>query len=191
MVWCETKKEAQMPGFNIGQNQGQGTNGPSNLIETRRKHRWEFETIDTTVAGILIYLQKCSRPSFSLQEPVMHHDQEQAYFAGKQEWQPIDMAWYDTLGVESGGEKDDASKSLWDWLYTVVNIDTAVVALPSKYKKEATLATRNNAGAVDERWRLHGCWPKEINWGDLDYTNTEIQLVEVKMRFDRANREKA
>ena len=26
----------------------------------------------------------------------------------------------------------------------------------------------------------------DVNWGELDYTNTEIATIEVQMRFDRA-----
>jgi hypothetical protein len=36
---------------------------------------------------------------------------------------------------------------------------------------------------------MFGCWPQDLNWGDLDYENTEIQLIEAVMRFDRAYRE--
>jgi hypothetical protein len=172
-----------MPGFNISSQAGAGGDGPSNTVETRRKHRWIFQTIGSALERtILIHLQKANRPSFALEEPEMHHDQEQVYFAGKQTWEPVDMAWYDVT-------EPDVSEAIWNWLNSVVQVPGALVAAPSDYKVDATLAMIDNTGAPEETWKMFGCWPKEVNWGELNYTDTELQLVEVKMRYDRANRE--
>jgi hypothetical protein len=169
-----------MPGFNIG---GSG-DGPSYVTETRRKHRWRFKTLWDFSREILILLQKANRPSVSFEEPAMHHDQEQVYFAGKQTWEPISLAWYDAV------QPQDVSEKMWEWVNSVCDIPNANVASPDDYKKkDASLEMMDNTGTADETWKLHGCWPKEINWGEINYTDTELQLVEVTMRFDRANRE--
>ena len=47
----------------------------------------------------------------------------------------------------------------------------------------------DGAGNTDELWTLNGVWPQQTNWMDLDYTNSEIQLVEVIMRYDRATKD--
>ena len=83
-----------MPGFNIG---GSGE-GPSNVTETRRKHRWIFETMATGVGpgrDILLLLKSAQRPKYILEEPLVHHNQEQAYFAGKSSWETITLSFYD------------------------------------------------------------------------------------------------
>jgi hypothetical protein len=173
-----------MPGFNIGG--GRDGNEPSNVAETRRKHRWLFEVVGPIQREALLFLQKASRPNFKYEEAIMHHDQEQAYFAGKQSWEPITLSWYDAE------QNPDVSKQLHNWIVTVTTGGlgagggAVTVAVPSAYKKEAKLSMTNGAGAPTETWTLKGVWPQQTNWGDLDYTNTEIQLVEVTMRFDRA-----
>jgi len=169
-----------MPGFNIG-----GGGEVSNTVETRRKHRWIFETLPPLGRNVLLLLKTASRPKFILEEPVIHHDQEQAYFAGKQSWEPINMSFYDA-------EQDpDSSEAIWKWIAGgsgVANVASATVNLPSVYKQNATLTMTDHAGQQSESWSIKGAWPKEANWGDLDYENTEITLIEVVLRFDRALR---
>jgi len=178
-----------MPGFIIG---GVGE-GPDHKMETRRKHRWIFQTLGRGTGGggtgqfpseILLILKEASRPHPTIEEPEMHHNQEQAYFAGKHHWDPISLVWYD------GEQPNDVSQEIWYWLNGVIGIHTGniPVYIPSAYKQEGSLIMRQGDGSESERWQLFGCWPQDIDWGGLDYTDTEIQTIECTMRFDRANR---
>lgn len=169
-----------MPGFNICGTGGVGAI-PANL-ETRRKHRFLFETLGGFEQTALLVLYSASRPNFKFEEPEMHHDQEVARFAGKQDWEPVSMKWYD---VE---QNPDVSASIYAWLNTVVDLPTATVNAPSVYKKQARLSMIGADGRRTETWVLCNCWPKEVNWGDLDYTATDIATIEATMRFDRAMR---
>lgn len=173
-----------MPGFNIC---GTGE-GPAATMETRRKHRWVFEAlIDDGIfpRAERLILQKAQRPNFKFEEPEMHHNQEVAYFAGKQSWEPITLTWYDAE------QPADVSQSIWNWIELVVNFAQADVNPPAAYKKEALLGMTSGIGyATSEQWRLCNCWPKSTNWGELDYTNTEIATIDCEMRFDRAMKTK-
>jgi hypothetical protein len=174
-----------MPGFTIG---GQG-GGPNNVVETRRKHRWIFQTLaDGAFQGgreALLILQSASRPHVTFEEPEMHHNQEKAYFAGKHAWEPITLVWYD------GEQSPDVSSEVYTWIDSGVlsSFGSANVNPPNQYKKDSTLQMLDGAGAPTETWNILGCWPQDVNWGDLDYTNTEIQTIEVTMRYDRAIRQ--
>lgn len=175
-----------MPGFNI---EGAWAEGPNAVSEVRRKHRWLF-----TIAGIpdqqrnraTLYLQKAARPSVKFEPVEMHHDQEKAYFAGKTEWEAITLEFYDA-------EQDpDVSQWVWDWAcgpQGVVNITAVTVAVPSSYKKKSQLEMRDGAGATTETWTLWNSWPTETNWNELDYTISDIAMVTVVIRYDRAKRE--
>jgi len=169
-----------MPGF-IVDDAGAGV---SNVVETRRKHRWMFRVLEQ-MQKMLIYLQKASRPSFTFEEAVMHHDQEQAYFAGKQSWEPIEMTWYDT-------ESPDGSLAMYKWVLGgglgVSDGKAVCVSVPRNYKKTAELAMTNGCGETTEIWKLYGSWPQKVNWEDLDYTNTEIATISCTLRYDRAER---
>lgn len=171
-----------MPGFIIG---GTGGPGPNHMIETRRKHRWVFETLGKAANGdfsspTLLILKEASRPHPTVEEPEMHHNQEKAYFAGKHSWEATKLVWYD-------GEQDpDVSNELWQWLNGVIDITAVTVQVPSAYKKEGKLQMLRGDGSASETWQMFGCWPQDINWNSLDYADTEIQTIECTMRFDRA-----
>jgi len=178
-----------MPGFNIC-GYGALDNGPANTYETRRKHRWYFETIGAKNGDLprnmLMVLKTASRPQYSSEEATMDHNQETSYFAGKSKWEPCKMSYYDV-------EQDpNVSSECWKWLTGVVNFTKGSkleVYEPKDYKKNAKLVMINGIGTVNESWFMCGVWPKDVNWQELDYTSSEIMLVEVSMRFDRAYRE--
>jgi len=165
-------------GFNLGQ-----PGGPLNTVETKRKHRWIFETLDPGPGrSVLLLLQKASRPSWAPDEVELHHNQEEAWFLGKSKWEPVSMEYYD-------GEQDpDSSRAMWDWLKASIDIPTANVNAPSAYK--ADQAELNMVGGfasnVLETWRFRGAWPKAVNWNELDYTASDIMTITVELRYDRA-----
>lgn len=177
-----------MPGFNIGGlGGGFSANGPSNTIEVRRKHRWIFETLGRGSGQFaqseLLLLQSASRPNFKFEEPEMHHNQEVVRFAGKQDWEPVTMTWYDAE------QTPDISRGIYHWLETVVNMTSISVASPVSYKKEASLVSLDGYGQMNERWTMYGTWPSAINWQELDYTSSDLLTCETTMRYDRAVRE--
>lgn len=169
-----------MPGFVIN---GGGGPGPNNNVETRRKHRWVFATLEPLDNQVLLILKEAARPHFTLEEPEMHHNQEKAYFAGKQSWEACKLMFYD------GEQSPDVSRAMWNWVNVTAQIPQANVAKPNVYKKDASLQMLGSAGETSETWRMFGCWPQDTNWNNLDYSDTEIQLIEVTMRFDRAVRQ--
>ncbi len=177
-----------MPGFNIAPyGGGYSAQGPSNTLETRRKHRWVFEVIGRGTGVFsqseLLVLQSASRPSFKFEEPEMHHNQEVSRFAGKQDWEPVTLVWYDVQ------QDPDVSRGLYNWIETVVNMFSIKVAHPRLYKRTASLLMLDGAGQTSERWTMLGTWPSACNWQELDHTSTDLMTIEATMRYDRAIRE--
>jgi len=179
-----------IPGFNINPfGGGYSAQGPANTVEVRRKHRWVFETLGRGTGVFsqseLLVLQSASRPSFKFEEPEMHHNQEVARFAGKQDWDPVTLVWYDV-------EQDpDISRGIYHWIETVVDMHSIKVAHPRFYKKTAALVMLDGSGQTTEQWSLMGTWPAASNFQELDYTSTDLMTVEATMRYDRAVRSKS
>ena len=173
-----------MPGFNVV-NAGGDPNGPSNTIEIRRKHRWLFETLGPVSPQALLILQSASRPSFKFEEPEMHHNQEVAYFAGKQSWDPITLVWYDSE------QNPDISGEVYNWLGSVTDLQSVTVNTPSAYKSDAQLSVTDGAGNSNEQWNMYGCWPSAVNFQELDYSSTDLLTCEATLRYDRAIRFKS
>jgi hypothetical protein len=176
-----------MPGFNVAPFGGALPGGPANNIETRRQNRWIFESLGRGAGAWttteLLLLESASRPKFEFEEVEMHHNQETAYFAGKHKFQPMKMRWYDA-------EQDpDVSKGVYHWIETVLDIGDQLVAHPRFYKREGSLRMLDGTGQPNEVWSMMGCWPKDCDWGDLDYTSSKICMIECTMRYDRAVRQ--
>lgn len=182
-----------MPGFNSSPFQSADLGGPNKIksarSETNRKHRWVFTLLaDEAVSGlgdVAVYLQSAQRPHAVVEEAVMHHDEEQAYFAGKYHWEPVSLVFYDVR------DPVNASQTIYEWFNQIINIPNAAVSLPNDYKKTSTLAMTAGDGTPVELWQMYNSWPIDVNWNDLDYTNTEIQTIDVSLKFDRAVREAA
>ena len=170
-----------MPGFNVV-GAGGDVDGPSNTIEIRRKHRWLFETLGPLSPQALLILQSASRPSFKFEEPEMHHNQEVAYFAGKQSWDPITLVWYDSE------QNPNVSQEVYDWLGSVVDLTSVDVRRPNQYKKDAQLSVVDGVGTANEQWNMYGCWPSAVNFQELDYSSTDLLTCEATLRYDRAIR---
>lgn len=174
-----------MPGFNIAP----AENGIDHKAEFHRKHRWRFTILEDNVVSPreFLYLSKAARPSFKIEEALVHHDQEVAYFAGKQTWETIVLEFYDAIG--GAGVDETISQKMWTWVTNATGITNALVDPPENYKNTLQLEMTDGAGFAEETWKLHGTWVLETNWNDLDYSSSDIQLVSVTIRFDRAELE--
>lgn len=174
-----------MPGFSIGGIGGDRGGGPNSLSEVRRTHRWIFEGYTYVGNNVLLVLKSASRPSLTFEEPAMHHNQEQVYYAGKHTWESASMSWYDV-------EQDpDVSAAMWDWMSKCMQFQgnmAPLVSPPNQYKGTGDLNMVNGEGHANESWTMYNGWPQALNWGALDYTSSDLQLIEVKFRFDRAIR---
>ncbi len=168
-----------MPGFKIN-----GTGGEADSkVESNRKHRWRFTSISGALDKESVYLSSAQRPHVIVDEAIMHHDQEQVYFAGKHHWEPITLVFYD---VYTGGA--NTSSKIWEWFNKAVKVPSASADVPSAYKKDSTLEMTKADGSVQETWKIYNSWAIDVNYNDLDYGNSEIATIDVSMKYDRAVR---
>lgn len=171
-----------MPGFAI--NQTDPLTSKNHKAEFNRKHRWRVSVLEN---GPLkpqdwLYLSKAARPNYKIEEAPVHHNEEVAYFAGKRTWETLPLEFYDAI------DPTDISQLLYDWVNVVTNIPGATTNVPAEYKKELQVEMLDGDGTAHETWKLYGAWPIDTNWNDLDYSSSDIQLVSVTVRFDRAEK---
>ena len=50
----------------------------------------------------------------------------------------------------------------------------------------ATLCMYDGCGKVTESWRYENCYPREVNFGDLDMSDMSLVIIEISLRYDRA-----
>ncbi len=129
-----------------------------------------------------------SRPSLSFNEQAVQHIIETIYLPAKASWDPIDIIVYDLKGEDY----------LYKWVKEFYNPELGTVnpvselttefSLASiKYpKKKGTLRLLDGHGNTIEWWDLQGCWPLNIDWGELDYSSSDTLDVNFSLRYDRA-----
>ena len=150
----------------------------------KRKFRWTFQVDDAIDSW---YVRMAGRPNLTFEELELNFLNEKVYISGKPTWETITVTMIDVK------ENDP----LHQWFLDVYDYNkgldgTAEMGDPAEeYKKTGTLTMFDGHGATLEKWTLRQMWPQSINWGDLDYSSSETQDIEVTMRYDGATRSKS
>jgi len=182
-------------------------------LEYLRKNRWVLEILmpasfasgpDESSAesvGLRINCSTAARPSISFEETEVHRINGRVYLAGKPTYEPMSVTFYDSIPI-GGVNIATPSRTLESWrrqIYAPEKGDAfgSVVA----YKAVARLMMLSpsqqipNDGSIDnleypessfQDWLIYGLFPQTINYSDLDYSASDVQMVEVTFRYDRA-----
>jgi len=176
----------------MAQNMSIGEIGTGKII--KRKFRWTISLGNTATRYVEDWMVKtAARPNLSFEEIEINHLHEKIWLAGKATWDALSMT---ILDVKAGDSVHNWIKKVFDFSNedgTVGNMlmgdpdgSTTAANIPNSYKSDAVLKMFDGQGNTLEIWTLHGCWPQTINWGDLDYSSSDTQDVELTVRYDRA-----
>lgn len=168
----------------MGRNMGMGKLGGSNVC-VKRKFRWMFNIKgvvgDEGGSAEMLPPDKGARPSLSFKETEVQHLNEIIYFAGKPDWKPIQLTLFDIKTKKN---------PIFQWLknqYDTCGEDRAVWVRPyGQWKKDVTLELYDGCGEVIEKWHIVNAWPNNVEWGDLDMSESGYVTVELTLRYDRA-----
>jgi len=172
-----------MPGFS-GLGGGGGRGAANAKFEPRRKHRFIFNPPAALQLGVQsTFVKSATRPKLSIKEIQTKYNQETSYWDGQHEWDPVTVVWYDM-------ETADSTAAILKWAELVVSLPAGNgepnAALPSQYKGNAEIELTSANGKLNGKWTLYNAWPKEVDWQELDYSDSAIQLITTVIRFDRA-----
>lgn len=200
-----------MPGFNISTSAGcpiTGSNlsnspiyrGPSATIETARSHRFKLEVLEPfgpdRGTGIILNLEKCTRPTPEIDEITLHSGQDEIYRPGKNRWSPIEFTFYEKLsgtsGEDGGSPTDSAAKRIYQWWgSTMINLRASSHNAVTEYYKRAELSMKDGYGKDVWTYYLYDCWPIKVTPSNLDYANSDIARITVTLRYNKAQEKKA
>lgn len=156
---------------------GIGLLGAPNII-IKRKFRWMLAFITRCGTVGPHFVKTAARPQIDIDEVEMHYRNAVTWIPGKARWQPITVTYVDAVHDELQG--------VYSWLASLYNFNDRV-NLPMTEKPGwagvAELTLFDGCGGPLETWTLMNCWPQSVNFGDLDYANSEECTVEMTLRY--------
>lgn len=162
---------------------GYGLEKPTNIF--KRKFRWLFRIPDVSVEGVnALPPYKSARPSFGFKEIETQHLTETIYFPGKPEFKTFTLTLFD-LRCDNNPVFDWIKNSLYDpekgdYQFIVSGNDD------NNFKRNASLTMLSGCGDCLEMWGFDNVWPTNVDFQDLDMSSSEIVMVDLTIRYDRA-----
>lgn len=150
----------------------------SNEAEPKRMFRWvvEIDGIDAWTAKTF------ARPSQKFESVTIDYINQKRYIAGKNEWNTLALTLWDPI-------MPSASQKITQWLRLVHDAPTGRMGYAEMYKKNFSLKLLDGPGNVVEKWNVIGAWPMEVDFGELDYANSETATIQVTIRMDECRQE--
>lgn len=151
-------------------------------FEPQRTFNWSLEiALDDAGDQILIMqgLDSFKAPTVSNEEIELNYANESRYVPGKAKYEAIPLVLKDF--VDQG-----VAQAVLKWSYLCYNPETGSIGLARNLKKTADLVLYAPDQSSARFWKLFGCWPQQVEWGELDMNNSENVKITVNLRYDRA-----
>jgi len=126
-------------------------------------------------------------------EQQVSHLVQHIFYPVMGDWKPLQLTLYDTRPNENKvfewvkmaydpkpESNDDESNDEWKPVYTEGCSESTC------FKRNAVLCMYDGCGKVTEKWKYENCYPREVNFGDLDMADMSLVLLEISLRYDRA-----
>lgn len=147
----------------------------ANEFEPKRAFEWilELDGIDAFTAKTFV------RPQKNHEDIIIDYVNQKRFLAGKGEWQEMELVLYDPI-------EPSAAQKVVDWMRLVHDDEVGRMGYSAMYKRNFALKMLDPQGNVVEKWTIKGAWPKNVNFGNLDYSSSDAITVTCTIRMDRA-----
>lgn len=160
---------------------GIGVIGQPDIV-FKRKFRWTFELVGFCGNQKNLvpeyFVTVASRPSLTIDETEINHLNAKTWIPGKGMWETMSITYLDVAHQDM--------QSLWSWLATVYDFtDPVNLHMGERPDWNATglLNMYDGCGVLLETWQMQRIFPTAINFGELDYSSSDIATVELTLRY--------
>jgi hypothetical protein len=159
---------------------GIGQLGFKNLV-FKRKFRFTFELQDICGKGTVPahYVKVASRPNLEVEETEINYLNAKTWIPGKASWQTMEVTYLDVATADQA--------PLFNWLASVYNFTDPVNleqgSQRGDYTATAILKMFDGCGALIETWTMQNVWPTGINFGEVDYSSSDICEISLTLRY--------
>ena len=125
-------------------------------------------------------LKKAARPKITFEDVTLDHINVKRKIKGKGDWGDISVELYDPI-VPSGAQ------AVMEWVRLSHESVTGRAGYADFYKKEVKINMLGPVGDVVEEWTLKGCYIKEADFGEVDWTSqADVAEIVLSLRYDYA-----
>ena len=124
-------------------------------------------------------LKKAARPKISFEDVVLDHINVKRKLKGKGDWGDISVELYDPI-VPSGAQ------AVMEWVRLSHESVTGRNGYADFYKKDVKINMLGPVGDIVEEWTLKGCYIKEADFGEVDWTSNDVAGITLSLRYDYA-----
>lgn len=162
---------------------GIGNLGFDNLI-FKRKFRFTFELSEICGKQTVPphYVKVAARPNLTIEETELNYLHAKTWVPGKAYWESLNVIYYDVASIDM--------EPLYNWLASVYDfLDPVTLKMGTKksdYSAKALLKMWTGCGELIDQWELKNVWPTSINFGDVDYSSSDISEIELSLRYSDA-----
>lgn len=174
----------------MAQQMGMGAIADQGIV-FKRKYRWTFSA---KWGGAIIptaFVKVANRPNLTVEQTEINYLHGKMWIPGKGTWETLTVGYYDMGGAGAAG-----MQTLWNWLISIYNF-TDPVALQQTSRRgqdgnatgwagTGVLTMFDGSGVEMERWELANMWPAAVNFGDLDYSSSDVATLDLTLRFSEA-----
>lgn len=126
--------------------------------------------------------QSCSLPEVSNPAIEVGFGNSTAKVAGKREYGAGNFVFMDAMVA-------DIEKQLVEWQNTVYDQNTGKMGWCTDYKHDITITQYGPDGTCERSWRLEGCWPSNVSYGEMSGESADKKTITVTMEYDSAVRD--
>jgi hypothetical protein len=169
-------------------NMGIGALGKSDLV-FKRKFRWTLAITDIGTGKASIptgFLKTAARPNLDIEETEINYMNAKMWIPGKAAWQTMEVVYLDVATV--------SLQAMWQWIvnvYDMMRDSDQDISLASRrmgssagdYSGTANLVMYDGCGEPIESWTMKSAWPKSIDFGELDYSSSDVCEVKMTLRY--------
>lgn len=162
--------------------------GGIEILQPMLKNRFivEFQGLAENAEALTLQVTTVTRPKVTFDEVVMDRYNSKAYVAGKHAFDQCNM----TFESDIGGGVVTALQEQLEYQQRLIG-NSAAPKMPTsrsggRYKFTVQIKQLDGGSTVFETWTLLGCWLVSVDFGELDYSSSEVVKINATIRFDHA-----
>lgn len=147
----------------------------------KRKNRWLFRIPNISASGVnSLPPSRASRPGIGFKEMEASHLTETIYFPGKPDWKTVNLTLYEI--------QKNSEHPIFEWIKKIYDpeVGTSGASCDGFKELQAFLEMYDGCGNTLETWVFESVWPQNIEFGDLDFTSSDVVVCDITLRYDRA-----